>query len=87
MVPGKTGPQAGRILRVSSVDQNTDRHLEGLDLDKTFTDKACGKDVKRPQLRAALDYLRDGDVNCGPSSNCREISSHSWTSGVDFRGS
>jgi DNA invertase Pin-like site-specific DNA recombinase len=49
-------------VRVSSVDQNTGRQLEGLDLDKTFTDKASGKDVKRPQLQAALEYLRDGDV-------------------------
>lgn len=27
-----------------------------------FTDKASGKDTKRPQLQAALEYLRDGDV-------------------------
>jgi DNA invertase Pin-like site-specific DNA recombinase len=33
-----------------------------VELDKTFSDKASGKDVKRPQLQAALDYLRDGDV-------------------------
>lgn len=55
------GKRVGYI-RVSSVDQNTGRQLEGLDLDKTFTDKASGKDVKRPQLQAALEYLRDGDV-------------------------
>jgi DNA invertase Pin-like site-specific DNA recombinase len=47
---------------VSSVDQNTGRQLDGLDLDKHFTDKASGKDAQRPQLQAALDYLRDGDV-------------------------
>jgi DNA invertase Pin-like site-specific DNA recombinase len=47
---------------VSSVDQNTDRQLEGLELDKVFTDKASGKDTKRPQLQAALDYIREGDV-------------------------
>jgi DNA invertase Pin-like site-specific DNA recombinase len=55
------GKRVGYI-RVSSVDQNIGRQLEGLDLDKHFTDKASGKDVQRPQLRAALDYLRDGDV-------------------------
>jgi DNA invertase Pin-like site-specific DNA recombinase len=27
-----------------------------------FTDKASGKDVKRPPLKAALEYLRDGDT-------------------------
>jgi DNA invertase Pin-like site-specific DNA recombinase len=55
------GKRVGYI-RVSSVDQNTGRQLEGLQLDKTFSDKASGKDVKRPQLQAALEYLRDGDV-------------------------
>ncbi|MCA7892063.1 recombinase family protein [Burkholderia cepacia] len=49
-------------IRVSTVDQNTERQLEGVDLDKVFTDKASGKDTERPQLLAALDYLRDGDT-------------------------
>lgn len=49
-------------VRVSSIDQNTERQLEGVTLDKTFTDKASGKDTERPQLRAALDYLREGDT-------------------------
>lgn len=49
-------------IRVSSVGQNVERQLDGIDLDKKFTDRASGKDTKRPQLQAALDYLRDGDV-------------------------
>ena len=49
-------------IRVSSVDQNTDRQLEGVEIDKVFTDKASGKDTARPQLQAALDYIREGDV-------------------------
>jgi DNA invertase Pin-like site-specific DNA recombinase len=49
-------------VRVSSVDQNTERQLDGVALDKTFTDKASGKSTDRPQLAAALDYVRDGDV-------------------------
>jgi DNA invertase Pin-like site-specific DNA recombinase len=49
-------------IRVSSVDQNTERQLDGIVLDKTFTDHASGKDTKRPQLALALDYLRDGDT-------------------------
>ena len=49
-------------IRVSTLDQNTERQLDGQDLDKVFTDKASGKDTDRPQLKAALDYLRDGDV-------------------------
>ena len=55
------GKRVGYI-RVSSIDQNTERQLDGVELDKTFTDKVSGKDVNRPQLKAALDYLRDGDV-------------------------
>lgn len=49
-------------IRVSSTDQNTERQLDGVALDKTFTDHASGKDTKRPQLTAALDYLHDGDT-------------------------
>jgi DNA invertase Pin-like site-specific DNA recombinase len=49
-------------VRVSSVDQNTERQLDGLTLDKTFTDKASGKDTKRPQLERALEFLREGDT-------------------------
>jgi DNA invertase Pin-like site-specific DNA recombinase len=48
-------------IRVSTLDQNTERQLDGQELDKVFTDKASGKDTKRPQLLAALDYLREGD--------------------------
>jgi DNA invertase Pin-like site-specific DNA recombinase len=57
----RSGKRVGYI-RVSSVDQNTVRQLDGVELDKAFTDKASGKDVNRPQLQAALDYLRDGDT-------------------------
>jgi DNA invertase Pin-like site-specific DNA recombinase len=49
-------------VRVSTLDQNTDRQLDGIELDRVFTDKASGKDTKRPQLQAALDYVRDGDT-------------------------
>lgn len=49
-------------IRVSTLDQNTERQLDGVQLDKTFTDKASGKDAERPQLKAALDYVREGDT-------------------------
>ena len=55
------GQRVGYI-RVSTLDQNTERQLEGAELDRTFTDKASGKDTKRPQLVAALEYLREGDT-------------------------
>jgi len=49
-------------VRVSSYDQNPDRQLEHLDVDRVFTDKASGKDAERPQLKALLSYARDGDT-------------------------
>jgi DNA invertase Pin-like site-specific DNA recombinase len=49
-------------IRVSSFDQNPERQLEGVRLDKTFIDKASGKDIARPQLEALLSYARDSDT-------------------------
>ncbi len=49
-------------VRVSSLDQNPDRQLEQIPVDRTFTDKASGKDVERPQLDALLRFARDGDT-------------------------
>ncbi len=49
-------------IRVSTLDQNTERQLDGVTLDKTFTDRASGKDTARPELQQALEYLREGDV-------------------------
>ena len=48
--------------RVSTIDQNTERQLDGVEADKLYTDKVSGKDTNRPQLTAALDYVREGDV-------------------------
>lgn len=62
MMTARRGGKRIGYIRVSTIDQNTERQLDGVDLDKVFTDKASGKDTKRPQLQAALEYLRDGDV-------------------------
>ncbi len=48
--------------RVSTFEQNAARQLDGVELDKVFTDYASGKDAKRPELARALDYVREGDV-------------------------
>lgn len=49
-------------VRVSSVDQNDARQLDGMALDRVFTDKASGKDTDRPQLKALREVvLREGD--------------------------
>lgn len=53
-------------VRVSTVDQNPDRQLEGLtrriQLDKLFQDKASAGSTDRPGLDAALSFVRAGDV-------------------------
>ncbi|MFC1523652.1 recombinase family protein [Thermodesulfobacteriota bacterium] len=49
-------------VRVSSVDQNTDRQLNGMEFERTFTEKASAKDVKRPVLQECFKYLREGDT-------------------------
>ena len=49
-------------VRVSSFDQNQERQLEGIKVDRIFTDKASGKSVSRPELNALLAYVRDGDT-------------------------
>lgn len=56
-----SGQRVGYI-RVSSLDQAIDRQLEGIAVDRRFTDRASGKDVARPQLAALLDFVRDGDT-------------------------
>jgi DNA invertase Pin-like site-specific DNA recombinase len=56
-----TGQRVGYI-RVSSIDQNPDRQLEGVSVDRIFTDKASAKDVKRPQLQEMLKFVREGDT-------------------------
>ncbi len=49
-------------VRVSSFDQNPDRQLEKIETHRTFTDRASGKDVERPELQALLEYAREGDT-------------------------
>ena len=49
-------------VRVSSFDQNPERQLEHVQVDKVFTDKASGKDTQRPQLDALLAFVREGDT-------------------------
>lgn len=52
-------------VRVSTVEQNEGRQLEGLkeyDIDKWFIEKVSGKDTNRPKLKELLDYAREGDT-------------------------
>ena len=56
-----SGQRIGYI-RVSTFDQNPERQLEKIELDRTFTDQASGKDVHRPQLEQLMDFIREGDT-------------------------
>ena len=56
-----SGKRIGYI-RVSTSDQNPERQLKGLHLDKRFIEKASGKSLVRPQLAALLDYVREEDT-------------------------
>jgi DNA invertase Pin-like site-specific DNA recombinase len=55
------GQRVGYV-RVSSFDQNPERQLEHVQVERLFTDKASGKDTQRPELEALLSFVRDGDT-------------------------
>jgi len=56
------GGQRVGYIRVSSMGQNPARQLDGVELDRVFTDTVSGKSADRPQLQAMLAYVRDGDT-------------------------
>jgi len=52
-------------VRVSAVDQNTDRQeiaLKELSIDKYYIEKVSGKNTERVQLKRMLEYVREGDT-------------------------
>lgn len=52
-------------VRVSSIDQNEARQLvtmQNYGVEKVFQEKISGKNTERPQLKAMLDYVREGDI-------------------------
>ncbi len=49
--------------RVSSIGQSLDVQLDKLKhCDRIYQEKKSGTSGKRPQLKACLDYVRDGDT-------------------------
>lgn len=48
-------------VRVSTLIQNTERQLAGMELEKIFEEKVSAKTANRPVLIEMIDYLRDGD--------------------------
>jgi DNA invertase Pin-like site-specific DNA recombinase len=55
--------QTVAYIRVSSVQQNTDRQLVDVERDKDFIEKVSAKNTEdRPQLKAMLEHVREGDI-------------------------
>lgn len=52
-------------VRVSTVEQNEERQIEALkkrDIDKWFNEKVSAKNTDRPQLKAMIEFAREGDT-------------------------
>jgi DNA invertase Pin-like site-specific DNA recombinase len=53
-------------VRVSTIEQNEQRQIEGLskyDIEKWFTEKVSGKNTTdRPELNNMIDFVREGDT-------------------------
>src|SRR5262249_14296134 len=56
-----SGQRVGYI-RVSSLEQNIARQLEGIQVHRTYEDRVSAKDLHRPNLQALITYVREGDV-------------------------
>ena len=51
-------------IRVSTLDQNTTRQeaaMKEQGVERVFIEKASGKSTDRPQLKAMMDFIREGD--------------------------
>lgn len=49
-------------IRVSTIEQNTERQLRDVVCDRVYEEKISGKDTNRPQLQAMLSNIRSGDI-------------------------
>lgn len=52
-------------VRVSTIEQNEARQVEGLkkyDINSWFTEKVSAKDANRPELKAMIKFSRQGDT-------------------------
>lgn len=54
-------------IRVSTKEQNTGRQhndftVAGITIDRVYEEKISGKNTDRPQLKAMLQYVREGDT-------------------------
>lgn len=52
-------------IRVSTAEQNTARQeeaMKGLGIERTFIEKASGRNAERPELINMIDFIREDDV-------------------------
>ncbi|MDG3089146.1 recombinase family protein [Vibrio hannami] len=49
-------------IRVSTLIQNTERQLDGVELDTVFEEKCSAKTIDRPELEACKKHCRQGDT-------------------------
>lgn len=51
-------------IRVSTTHQNTDRQEYAMpkDIERVYSEKISGKNTDRPQLKALMDFVREGDI-------------------------
>jgi DNA invertase Pin-like site-specific DNA recombinase len=56
-----TGKRIGYV-RVSTFDQNPERQLENIELDKKFIDRASAVSRNRPQLKMMMEFVREDDI-------------------------
>ena len=52
-------------VRVSTDDQNTARQekaMKALGVEKLYIEKVSGKNTDRPQLKAMMEFIREGDI-------------------------
>lgn len=49
-------------IRVSSIEQSTERQLKDVACDRVYEEKISGKDTNRPQLQAMLANIRANDI-------------------------
>lgn len=52
-------------VRVSTAEQNEARQIEALEgcrIERYFTEKISGKTADRPELKAMMDFVREGDT-------------------------
>jgi DNA invertase Pin-like site-specific DNA recombinase len=55
------GQRIGSV-RVSTVDQQPERHLEQMPVERVSTDTASGKETTRPALAALRTFVREGET-------------------------